>query len=85
MRLSSRLGPYPATFRMTHSSGPCRNAFFHSQGFAENPIGVLVEPDDLRTAWESGVPWEDIRRRPPLPAGVMPVDMQKERKIPKFA
>lgn len=61
------------------------NAFFHSQGFAENPIGVLVEPDDLRTTWESGVPWEDIRRRPPLPAGVMPVDMQKERKIPKFA
>lgn len=28
------------------------NAFFHSQAFCQKPIGVLVEPDDLRTAWE---------------------------------
>ncbi|PNP97995.1 hypothetical protein A8G00_21280 [Sphingobium sp. SA916] len=61
------------------------NAFFHSEAFAQNPIGVLVEPDALRAAWEGGVSWEEIRQRPPLPMGAQPRDMQKERAVPRFA
>jgi hypothetical protein len=53
-------------------------AFFQSEEFAENPIGVFVDPDNLRAAWEAGVSWEEIRRRPPLPEGKSVADMRVE-------
>jgi catechol 2,3-dioxygenase-like lactoylglutathione lyase family enzyme len=53
-------------------------AFFQSEEFAENPIGVFVDPDNLRAAWEAGVSWEEIRRRPPLPEGKTVADMRVE-------
>ena len=56
------------------------HAFFHSKEFAENPIGVFVDPDKLRADWEAGVPWEEIRKRPPMPAGKTMADMRIERK-----
>lgn len=52
--------------------------FFRSAEFADNPIGVLVEPDALRDAWMAGLPWERIRKRPAMPEGATPRDMQKE-------
>jgi catechol 2,3-dioxygenase-like lactoylglutathione lyase family enzyme len=55
------------------------HAFFHSKEFAENPIGVFVDPDKLRADWEGGKPWEEIRKRPPMPPGMTPADMRKER------
>jgi len=54
-------------------------AFFHSDEFRENPIGTWVDPDKLRADWEAGVPWEEIRKRPPMPAGMSIMDMRKER------
>ena len=54
-------------------------AFFTSPEFTANPIGVFVDPDELRAQWEAGVPWEEIRLRPPLPAGKSPLDMRQER------
>ena len=53
-------------------------AFFQSEEFAENPIGVFVDPDSLRAAWEAGLSWEEIRRRPPLPEGKTVADMRLE-------
>ncbi len=55
------------------------HAFFKGPEFASNPIGVLINPDQLRQDWEAGVPWAQIRTRPPLPAGKTPKDMQVER------
>jgi catechol 2,3-dioxygenase-like lactoylglutathione lyase family enzyme len=58
-----------------------RNAFFYSDAFAKNPIGVIVSPDELIRQWESGVPWETIRARPSLPSGKTPMDMREERQF----
>lgn len=55
------------------------NVFFNSSAFAENPIGVIVDPDKLRADWEAGVAWERIRERPPIPEGMTIADMRKER------
>jgi catechol 2,3-dioxygenase-like lactoylglutathione lyase family enzyme len=38
--------------------------FFDTQAFRDNPIGVLVDPEDLVRAWEAGVPEADLLRRP---------------------
>jgi hypothetical protein len=54
-------------------------AFFHSDEFRANPVGVFVTPETLLEEWEAGKPWEEIRKRPPLPAGMTPLDMRKER------
>jgi catechol 2,3-dioxygenase-like lactoylglutathione lyase family enzyme len=39
-------------------------AYFDSQAFRENPIGVLFDPDALVRAFEAGVPEEVLVRRP---------------------
>jgi catechol 2,3-dioxygenase-like lactoylglutathione lyase family enzyme len=39
-------------------------AFFDSDAFRENPIGVRFEPEDLVKAFEAGVPEEALMRRP---------------------
>lgn len=55
------------------------DAFFNGAEFAANPIGVLIDPDRLRADWEAGLPWTEIRRRPPLPPGATVADMRAER------
>jgi catechol 2,3-dioxygenase-like lactoylglutathione lyase family enzyme len=39
-------------------------AFFDSDDFKENPIGVLFDPEDLVRAYEAGVPEHELVRRP---------------------
>jgi catechol 2,3-dioxygenase-like lactoylglutathione lyase family enzyme len=63
-----------ATLEDTH-------AFFHSQEFADNPIGVFVDPDKLRADWEAGIAWEEMRKRPPMPVGKTMADMRIERSL----
>ena len=54
------------------------NAYFTSPEFAENPIGVIFDPEQLIREWEAGVPVENLVRRPPLPPGKTPLDMRAE-------
>jgi hypothetical protein len=39
-------------------------AYFDSDAFRENPVGVLFDPDELVKASEAGVPEEELMRRP---------------------
>jgi catechol 2,3-dioxygenase-like lactoylglutathione lyase family enzyme len=55
------------------------NAYFTSRDFAENPIGVLFDPEALIRDYEAGVAFEELVRRPPLPPGTTPMDMRAER------
>ena len=55
------------------------NAYFTSRDFAENPIGVLFDPEALIRDYEAGVAIEELVRRPPLPPGTTPMDMRAER------
>lgn len=41
-------------------------AFFYSQAFAENPIGVEFDPDELLRRLRDGEPEEDLKRRPDI-------------------
>jgi catechol-2,3-dioxygenase len=41
----------------------------------ENPVGIIIDPDELIARHEAGVPFEELRRRPALPAGKTPADM----------
>ena len=43
-------------------------AFFTTDAFRENPIGVRFEPDELLAAYEAGVPETELLRRPAGPA-----------------
>jgi catechol 2,3-dioxygenase-like lactoylglutathione lyase family enzyme len=54
------------------------NAYFTSPEFAENPIGVIFDPEELIRDYEAGRPYEDLIRRPPLPPGKTPMDMRAE-------
>jgi len=38
--------------------------YFKSAEFKENPIGVLIDPEELLRAYESGVPEKELMRRP---------------------
>jgi len=40
------------------------NAWFRSGAFAENPIGVEFDPDDLIARYRAGTPQEELVRRP---------------------
>jgi hypothetical protein len=40
--------------------------FFYSQAFAENPIGVEFDPDDLLRRLRAGESEADLRRRPDI-------------------
>lgn len=42
-------------------------SFMESAAFAANPIGVLIDPDDIIAAWEAGVPEAELKRRPDGP------------------
>ena len=39
-------------------------AYFDSDAFRDNPIGVLFDPEELVKAFEAGVPEEELMRRP---------------------
>jgi len=51
------------------------NRWMASGEFAENPIGVIFEPDELLERYRAGEPLATLLRRPPLPEGVTPFDM----------
>jgi hypothetical protein len=40
------------------------NAWFRSGAFADNPIGVEFDPDDLIARYRAGTPQEELVRRP---------------------
>ena len=50
-------------------------AYFQSAAFAENPVGVTYNPEQLTRDYEAGVPMADLLRIPPLPEGKTPWDM----------
>ena len=54
------------------------HAYFTGPDFAENPIGVIFDPERLIRDYEAGVPFDDLVRRPPLPPGTTPMDMRAE-------
>lgn len=41
-------------------------AFFYSEAFAENPIGVEFDPDELLARLRAGEPEADLKRRPDI-------------------
>ena len=43
--------------------------------FADNPVGVTYDPEELVRNYEAGVPIADLLRIPPLPEGKTPWDM----------
>ena len=55
------------------------HAYLTGPDFAQNPIGVIFDPERLIRDYEAGVAFEDLVRRPPLPAGKTPMDMRAER------
>ncbi len=46
-----------------------------SGAFAENPIGVIFDPDQLTARFKAGEPPEELVKRPALPEGMTPLDM----------
>ena len=50
-------------------------AYFRSQAFAENPVGVTYDPEELCRRYEAGEPLADLLRIPPMPEGKTPWDM----------
>ena len=51
------------------------DAWMRSGEFAANPIGVIVDPEDLVVRYAAGEPLATLAARPPLPAGKGPFDM----------
>ncbi len=51
------------------------NRWMRSGDFAANPIGVVVDPEELLARYRAGEPIETLTARPPLPAGASPFDM----------
>jgi catechol 2,3-dioxygenase-like lactoylglutathione lyase family enzyme len=50
-------------------------AYFQSAAFAEHPVGVTYDPEQLIRDYEAGAPMADLSRIPPLPEGKTPWDM----------
>lgn len=48
---------------------------YMAENFAENPIGIIFDPEELMARYEAGVPMTELRKRPKLPSGVSPLDM----------
>lgn len=51
------------------------DGYFHSRAFADNPVGVTYDPEQLCRDYEAGVPMADLLRIAPLPEGKTPWDM----------
>jgi catechol 2,3-dioxygenase-like lactoylglutathione lyase family enzyme len=54
------------------------HAYLTGPAFAENPIGVIFDPEQLIRDYEAGVAFDELIRRPPLPPGTTPMDMRAE-------
>ena len=54
------------------------NAYLTGPDFAQNPIGVIFDPEQLIREYEAGASLEDLVKRPPLPPGKTPMDMREE-------
>jgi catechol 2,3-dioxygenase-like lactoylglutathione lyase family enzyme len=50
-------------------------AYFRSQAFADNPVGVTYDPEELCRRYEAGEPIAELLRIPPMPEGRTPWDM----------
>jgi hypothetical protein len=53
--------------------------YFQSRAFADNPVGVTYDPEQLCRDYEAGVPMAELLRIPPLPEGKTPWDMLSSR------
>jgi catechol 2,3-dioxygenase-like lactoylglutathione lyase family enzyme len=51
------------------------DGYFHGRAFAENPVGVTYDPEELCRRYETGEAMADLLRIPPLPEGKTPWDM----------
>src|SRR3984957_13576725 len=51
------------------------DGYFHSPAFAENPIGVTFDPEEMCRRYEAGESMASLLRIPPMPAGKTPMDM----------
>jgi catechol-2,3-dioxygenase len=51
------------------------NAWMRSGAFAANPIGVVIEPEELLARYRAGEPLAALAARPPLPQDASPFDM----------
>ncbi|MDR3468330.1 MAG: VOC family protein [Xanthobacteraceae bacterium] len=51
------------------------DAFFAAGNYEENPIGIIISPDEWIRRFADGEPVASITQRPKLPAGVSPFDM----------
>jgi len=49
--------------------------YFYSRAFAENPVGVTYDPEELCRRYEAGEPMADLLRISPMPEGKTPWDM----------
>jgi catechol 2,3-dioxygenase-like lactoylglutathione lyase family enzyme len=54
------------------------HAYLAGPDFADNPIGVIYDPEQLIRDYEAGLALDDLVRRPPLPEGKTPMDMRAE-------
>jgi hypothetical protein len=54
------------------------HAYLTGRDFADNPIGVIYDPEQLIRDYEAGLALDDLLRRPPLPVGKTPMDMRAE-------
>jgi catechol 2,3-dioxygenase-like lactoylglutathione lyase family enzyme len=50
-------------------------SYFRSKAFADNPVGVTYDPEELCRRYEAGEPMGELLRIPPLPKGKTPWDM----------
>jgi catechol-2,3-dioxygenase len=53
------------------------DAFFAAGNYAENFMGILIDPEELLAKYEAGVPLGELVHRPPLPPGKTPWDMHR--------
>jgi len=54
------------------------DAFFAAGAYEENPIGVILDPEQWIRRYAEGEPVASLTRRPPLPAGVSPFEMIRD-------